>query len=74
MEQKEEKLTEATCDAFYHIGLVRTKLYEDLPLDAKELADFRSELSNASNAIDDAMGIIDELTAPERTREDEYDS
>lgn len=38
------------------------------------LADSRSELSNASNAIDDAMGEIDVLLAPERTREETIDS
>lgn len=36
---------------------------------AEEFTEARADLSEASNEIDDAMGIIDELTAPEEERD-----
>jgi hypothetical protein len=41
---------------------------KDLGEPAVNLDAARSELANASNTIDDAMGIIDELLAPEPGR------
>ena len=39
-------------------------------VDGKDLQNARDELTNASNAIDDAMGIIDELLKPEPTKDE----
>jgi hypothetical protein len=58
--EKLEKCAVAIQDARYFCGLA----HEQVCL-TQDLTCARSELSNASNAIDDAMGIIDELLAPE---------
>ena len=71
LDHKTDKLDEAIEDAevFVRYAKANARLLSGAGFD-----DARSELANASNAIDDAMGMIDELMAPERTREDEYDS
>lgn len=45
----------------------------EVQMDNHEGINARYDLSEASNIIDDAMGLIDELMAPEPTRE-EYES
>jgi hypothetical protein len=53
-------------DAEYFLQQVR--LFVDLEPDEitqADLTDGRNELTNASNAIDDAMGEIDKLLAPD---------
>ena len=68
VDEKVNKLVLAVGDVDVFIGIVKGLVSGDV--DGQNLIDARSELSNASNAIDDAMGLIDELMAPEPTREE----
>lgn len=74
---KLDELLTAIKDAESHLGWVREQVLAIDPDDhesgdpAVNLADARSELSNASNSIDDAMGLIDELLAPDPGPDDD---
>lgn len=66
--EKVHMLTQDISGAIERLGWARLQLGGEVL--SEHLIDARSELSKASNSIDDAMGLIDELMAPEPTREE----